>query len=106
MPADAYACFSLHRFKGHHGDSGAEIADLILPGGAYTEKEGTYVNTEGRAQKAYPAVPPPGDARTDWVIIAIYDYLQIRKLFEQLAKWLVKLFLMTRFKKYAIDWLK
>lgn len=48
---------------------GAEIADVILPGGAYTEKDGTYVNTEGRAQKAYPAVSTPGDARTDWKII-------------------------------------
>lgn len=54
---------------GHHGDAGAEIADVILPGAAYTEKEAIYVNTEGRAQKAYPAIYPPGDSRTDWKII-------------------------------------
>ena len=38
-------------YQGHHGDVGAEMADVVLPGAAYTEKEGTYVNTEGRAQK-------------------------------------------------------
>jgi len=56
-------------YQGHHGDKGAEIADVILPGAAYTEKEATWVNTEGRAQKGYNAVAPPGDGRTDWKII-------------------------------------
>ncbi|ULT88183.1 hypothetical protein L5515_007257 [Caenorhabditis briggsae] len=56
-------------YQGHHGDAGAEMADVILPGAAYTEKEGTYVNTEGRSQRAYPAVSPPGEARVDWKII-------------------------------------
>ncbi|CAD5224765.1 unnamed protein product [Bursaphelenchus okinawaensis] len=56
-------------YQGHHGDYGASIADLVLPGAAYTEKAGTYVNTEGRPQRTYPAVPPPGDARPDWKII-------------------------------------
>lgn len=54
---------------GHHGDAGAAMADVVLPGCAYTEKDGTYVNTEGRAQAAYPAVSPPGNAREDWKII-------------------------------------
>lgn len=54
---------------GHHGDAGAEIADVVLAGAAYTEKDGIYVNTEGRAQKGYPAISPPGDARVDWKII-------------------------------------
>lgn len=42
---------------------------MVLPGAAYTEKEATYVNTEGRAQKGYPAVSPAGDARVDWKIL-------------------------------------
>ncbi|XP_036362854.1 NADH-ubiquinone oxidoreductase 75 kDa subunit, mitochondrial [Octopus sinensis] len=56
-------------YQGHHGDAGAQMADIILPGTAYTEKEATYVNTEGRAQHTRLAVTPPGMARTDWKII-------------------------------------
>ncbi|MEK9900940.1 MAG: NADH-quinone oxidoreductase subunit NuoG [Rhodospirillaceae bacterium] len=56
-------------YQGHHGDAGAHRADVILPGAAYTEKNGTYVNTEGRAQLGRQAVQPPGDAREDWTII-------------------------------------
>ncbi|GBP68543.1 NADH-ubiquinone oxidoreductase 75 kDa subunit, mitochondrial [Eumeta japonica] len=56
-------------YQGHHGDSGAEMADIVLPGAAYTEKRATYVNTEGRAQQTLPAVTPPGRARVDWKII-------------------------------------
>ena len=56
-------------YQGHHGDAGAHRADVILPGAAYTEKNGTYVNTEGRVQLARQAVQPPGDAREDWTII-------------------------------------
>ncbi len=56
-------------YQGHHGDQGAHRADVILPGAAYTEKNGTYVNTEGRVQFARQAVQPPGDAREDWAII-------------------------------------
>ena len=55
--------------QGHHGDKGAEIADLILPGAAYTEKQATYVNMEGRAQQTIAALTPPGMARNDWKII-------------------------------------
>lgn len=58
-----------HNYPGHHGDVGAPIADIILPGAAYTEKCGTYVNTEGRAQQTRIAVTPPGVAREDWKII-------------------------------------
>ena len=53
-------------YQGHHGDRGAERADVILPGAAYTEKDGTYLNTEGRVQLGRRAVFPPGDAREDW----------------------------------------
>jgi NADH-quinone oxidoreductase subunit G len=56
-------------YQGSHGDKGAHRADVILPGAAYTEKDGTYVNTEGRAQMTARAVFPPGEAREDWKII-------------------------------------
>lgn len=56
-------------YIGTHGDRGAHRADVILPGAAYTEKSGLYVNTEGRVQVANRAGFPPGDAREDWAII-------------------------------------
>jgi NADH-quinone oxidoreductase subunit G len=56
-------------YQGHHGDRGAHIADVILPGAAYTEKDGIYLNTEGRVQYAGRATFPPGEAREDWTII-------------------------------------
>lgn len=56
-------------YQGHHGDAGAHRADVILPGAAYTEKNGLYVNTEGRVQNARRAVHPPGEAREDWKIL-------------------------------------
>ncbi len=56
-------------YQGHHGDAGAHRADVILPGAAYTEKNGTYVNTEGRVQLGRLAVSPPGQARADWTIL-------------------------------------
>ena len=56
-------------YQGHHGDAGAHAADVILPGAAYTEKSGLYVNTEGRVQFGSRAVFPPGDAREDWAIL-------------------------------------
>ncbi|KAL5007913.1 hypothetical protein ScPMuIL_016719 [Solemya velum] len=60
-------CFVV--YQGHHGDRGALMADVVLPGAAYTEKDGTYVNTEGRAQQTRLALTPPGMARDDWKII-------------------------------------
>ncbi len=56
-------------YQGTHGDAGAHRADVILPGAAYTEKSGTYVNTEGRAQVTARAGFPPGEAKEDWAII-------------------------------------
>ncbi|MCS6890903.1 MAG: NADH-quinone oxidoreductase subunit NuoG [Rhodovarius sp.] len=56
-------------YQGHHGEAAAARADVILPGAAYTEKDGTWVNTEGRVQQAFAAVVPPGEAREDWKII-------------------------------------
>jgi len=63
-------------YIGTHGDHGAHRADVILPGAAYTEKSGIYVNTEGRPQTANRAAFPPGEAREDWAIIrALSDVL-------------------------------
>ncbi len=56
-------------YQGHHGDAGAHRADVILPGAAYTEKNGTYINTEGRVQLGRLAAFPPGEAREDWTIL-------------------------------------
>lgn len=56
-------------YQGHHGDQGAQHADVILPGAAYTEKRATYVNTEGRVQRTSKALSPPGEAREDWEIL-------------------------------------
>ena len=55
-------------YIGHHGDAGAASADLVLPGAAYSEKHGIYVNLEGRVQRSERATFPPGDAREDWTI--------------------------------------
>ncbi len=55
-------------YVGTHGDAGAHRADVILPSAAYTEKSGTYVNTEGRVQLGERAVFPPGEAKEDWAI--------------------------------------
>ncbi|MFA6966917.1 NADH-quinone oxidoreductase subunit NuoG [Bosea sp. (in: a-proteobacteria)] len=64
VPAGAFVVY-----QGTHGDKGAHRADVILPGSAYTEKSGTYVNTEGRVQMTDRATFPPGDAREDWAIL-------------------------------------
>ena len=56
-------------YQGSHGDNGAAIADVILPGAAYSEKTATYVNFEGRPQMTMRAIFPPGEAREDWTII-------------------------------------
>ena len=56
-------------YQGHHGDAGAHVADVILPGAAYTEKDGIYVNMEGRVQLGSRAVAPKGEAKEDWAII-------------------------------------
>ncbi|MGH7104945.1 MAG: NADH-quinone oxidoreductase subunit NuoG [Acetobacteraceae bacterium] len=67
-------------YQGHHGDRGAGRADVILPGAAYTEKNGTYVNTEGRAQRSRIALHPPGEAREDWKILRAFSAVLGRKL--------------------------
>ena len=69
-------------YQGSHGDKGAEIADIILPGAAYTEQSGYFTNLEGKIQKAYKASYPPGVAKEDWQIINdLAELMNNRKLF-------------------------
>ena len=69
-------------YIGSHGDNGAELADIILPGAAYTEQSGYFTNLEGKIQKAYKASYPPGDAKEDWQIINdLAEFMNNRKLF-------------------------
>lgn len=95
LPADCTIVY-----QGHHGDKGATIADIVLPGSAYTEKQATYLNAEGRAQQTLAAVTAPGMARDDWKIIRAlsevvghalpYDTLDdLRYRLEQIAPHLV-----------------
>jgi NADH-quinone oxidoreductase subunit G len=69
-------------YQGSHGDKGAEIADIILPGAAYTEQSAYFTNLEGKIQKAYKASYPPGEAKEDWQIInELAEMMNNRKLF-------------------------
>ncbi|KAL2216831.1 hypothetical protein M432DRAFT_622613 [Thermoascus aurantiacus ATCC 26904] len=73
IPKDAFVIY-----QGHHGDRGAQLADVVLPGAAYTEKSGTYVNTEGRVQVTRAATSLPGAARDDWKILrAVSEFLGV-----------------------------
>jgi NADH dehydrogenase (ubiquinone) Fe-S protein 1 len=73
-------------YQGHHGDRGAQFADVVLPGAAYTEKSGTYVNTEGRVQITRAATSLPGAARDDWKIIrAASEYLDAPLPYDDIA---------------------
>jgi NADH-quinone oxidoreductase subunit G len=67
-------------YIGHHGDNGARMADLVLPGAAYAEKHGTYVNTEGRVQRSERAAFAPGQAREDWAILRAVSELAGKRL--------------------------
>ena len=69
-------------YQGSHGDRGAEMADIILPGSAYTEQDGHFTNLEGKIQKAHKASYPPGEAKEDWQIInELAELMNNRKLF-------------------------
>ncbi|TID20107.1 NADH-quinone oxidoreductase [Venturia nashicola] len=71
IPKDAFVVY-----QGHHGDVGAQLADIVLPGASYVEKSATYMNTEGRTQTTRPAISLLGAAREDWKIIrAVSEYL-------------------------------
>lgn len=75
IDADAFVVY-----QGHHGDVGANRADVVLPGCAYTEKNALYVNTEGRVQMARQAITPLGDAKEDWKIIRAFSEVLGRPL--------------------------
>jgi NADH-quinone oxidoreductase subunit G len=82
IPPDAFVVY-----LGTHGDRGAHRADVILPGAAYPEKSGIYVNTEGRVQMAARASFPPGEAREDWAILrALSDVLAHKLPYDSLAQ--------------------
>ena len=69
-------------YIGSHGDKGAEMADIILPGSTYTEQDGYFTNLEGKIQKAQKASYPPGEAKEDWQIInELAEFINNRKLF-------------------------
>ena len=74
-------------YIGSHGDKGANCADIVLPGSAYTEQDGYFTNLEGKIQKSFKASYPPGDAKEDWLIInELSELLKRKKLFEDKYK--------------------
>jgi len=81
-------------YQGHHGDFGAQYSDVVLPGSAYSEKNATYVNTEGKVQTTFKACNPPGLAKEDWkIIVSIgkklkkkFDYYDIYDVRKRLIK--------------------
>jgi NADH-quinone oxidoreductase subunit G len=80
-------------YIGTHGDRGAQRADVVLPGAAYTEKSGLFVNTEGRVQMTGRAAFPPGDAREDWSILrALSDVLGHKLPYDSLPQLRAALF--------------
>ena len=80
-------------YLGTHGDAGAHAADVILPGAAYTEKNGLYVNTEGRVQMGLRAVFPKGEAKEDWAILrALSERLGATLSYDTLDQLRAKLF--------------
>lgn len=82
IPKDAFVVY-----QGHHGDRGAQLADVVLPGAAYTEKAGTYINTEGRTQMTRAATSLPGAARSDWKIIrAASEFLGAKLPYDDVAQ--------------------
>ncbi|KAL8563994.1 NADH dehydrogenase Fe-S protein subunit 1 ndufs1 [Nucella lapillus] len=82
LPPNAFVIY-----QGHHGDQGAGMADVILPGAAYTEKDATYVNTEGRTQLTRQAVTPPGLARPDWKVLrALSELLEVTLPYDKLTE--------------------
>ncbi|QPG77025.1 NADH dehydrogenase (ubiquinone) 78K chain precursor, 5-prime end [Brettanomyces nanus] len=82
IPKDAFVIY-----LGHHGDTGASLANVVLPGSAYTEKSATFVNTEGRSQMTHAATGPPGASREDWKILkALSEYLGVGLPYENIRQ--------------------
>ncbi|HWU80048.1 MAG TPA: molybdopterin-dependent oxidoreductase, partial [Caulobacter sp.] len=90
---EASASDAFRIYLGTHGDAGAHKADVILPGAAYTEKNGLYVNTEGRVQQGKRAVFPKGEAKEDWSILrALSEVLGHKLPYDSLDQLRAKLF--------------
>ena len=91
-------------YQGSHGDKGAEIADIIFPGAAYTEQNGYFTNLEGKLQKAYKASYPPGEAKEDWQIInELAEFMNNRKLFNDKDELESSMFNFINLQKENID---
>jgi NADH-quinone oxidoreductase subunit G len=89
-------------YQGHHGEKGAQIADVILPGVTFAEKSATYINIEGKIQRTNPAVVAPGCAKEDWKIIrALSGLLDTPLPFNTLEQLRVDLDLQLETKKNA-----
>tara|TARA_B100000686_G_scaffold353359_1_gene458658 strand:- start:1924 stop:3981 length:2058 start_codon:yes stop_codon:yes gene_type:complete len=81
-------------YQGHHGNFGAEHADVVLPGSTFSEKNATFINTEGKVQNTFKACNPPGLAKEDWkIIVSIgkklkkrFDYIDIYDVRKRLVK--------------------
>ena len=87
-------------YQGSHGDRGAEIADIILPGAAYTEQSAHFTNLEGKIQKAFKASYPPGEAKEDWQIInELAEMMNNRKLFNDKDELVSSMFNILNLKK-------
>ena len=98
IPSDAFVIY-----QGSHGDEGSYFADLILPGCAYTEKNGTYVNTEGRVQQGRLVIPPPGLAQEDWKIIrALSEETGVVLNYDNIEEVTTSSFLLTLQLRYRI----
>lgn len=94
-----WKCFTI--YQGHHGDHGAARADVVLPGAAYTEKDGIYLNTEGRVQYAKKAAFPPGEAREDWKILrALSEVLDVTLPYDTQIQ--IRNRILDEFKHFAI----
>jgi len=90
---DAAGSDAFKVYLGTHGDAGAHTADVVLPGAAYTEKNGLYVNTEGRVQQGLRAVFPKGEAREDWSILrALSERLGAKLPYDSLDQLRARLF--------------
>ena len=94
-------------YIGSHGDKGAEIADLIIPGAAFTEQDGYFTNIEGKLQMAFKASYPPGEAKEDWFIInEISKLIDNNSLFKDKNELLSAMHNYLSFNKISQDQLK
>ena len=90
-------------YIGSHGDKGADMADIVLPGSTYTEQDGYFTNLEGKIQKAYKASYPPGDAKEDWEIMNnLSELIKRKKIFKNKDELIDSMFNYLKLKKEII----